>query len=94
MAMAEAADDDGDSVSCCTAAANECGEVTIWQKCLLPVEANDDGDGTPHVFLDTLTSSCMIGPAALLLPMNADLLTQQRLQRQRCGTTTAANNYG
>jgi hypothetical protein len=32
--------------------------------------------------------------AALLLPMNADLLTRQQLQRQRCGTTTAANNYG
>ena len=45
MVMAEADDDDGDGISCCTAAANECGEVTIWRQRLLPVEANDDGDG-------------------------------------------------
>jgi hypothetical protein len=45
MATAEADDDDGDGVSCCTAAANECGEVTIWQRRLLPAEANNDGDG-------------------------------------------------
>jgi hypothetical protein len=30
MATAEADDDDGDGVSYCTAAADECGEVTIW----------------------------------------------------------------
>ncbi len=45
MAKAEADDDDGDNVSCCTAAANECGEVTIWRRRLLPAEVDDDGDG-------------------------------------------------
>ncbi len=43
--MAEADDDDGDSVSCCTAAANEYREVTVWRQRLLPAEANNDGDG-------------------------------------------------
>ncbi len=45
MTTVEADNDAGDGVSCCTAAANECGEVTIWQQRLLPVEADDDGDG-------------------------------------------------
>jgi hypothetical protein len=45
MATAEADDDDGDGISCCTAAANECGEVTIWRPRLLLAEANNDGDG-------------------------------------------------
>ncbi len=45
MAMAEADNDDGDGVSCCTAAANEFGEVTIWRRHLLSAEAGDDGDG-------------------------------------------------
>ncbi len=45
MVTAEADDDDGDGVSCCTAAVNECGEVTIWQRRLLPAEADNDGDG-------------------------------------------------
>ncbi len=38
-------DEDGDGVSCYTAAADKCREVTIWQRRLLPVEADDDGDG-------------------------------------------------
>ncbi len=45
MATAEADDDDGDGISCCTAAANECKEVTIWRRRLQSAEANDDGDG-------------------------------------------------
>ena len=45
MGTAEVDDDDGDSVSCCTAAANEYREVTVWRQRLLPVEADDDGDG-------------------------------------------------
>jgi hypothetical protein len=45
MAMAEADNDDGDSVSCCIAAADECAKVTIWRRCLLLVEADNDGDG-------------------------------------------------
>jgi hypothetical protein len=45
MATAEVDNDDGDGVCCCTAAANECGEVTIWRQCLLPMEADNNGDG-------------------------------------------------
>jgi hypothetical protein len=30
MVTTEADNDDGDGVSCCTAAADECGKVTIW----------------------------------------------------------------
>jgi hypothetical protein len=44
MATAEADDDDGDGISCCTAATDECGEETIWRRRLLPAEADDDGD--------------------------------------------------
>jgi hypothetical protein len=36
----------------------------------------------------------MVSTAALLLPMNADLLTRQQLQQRCCGTMTAANDYG
>ncbi len=45
MATAEADDDDGDGISCCTAAANECREVTIFVTTSSAAKAGDDGDG-------------------------------------------------
>ncbi len=44
MVMAEVDNDDSEGISCCTAAADECGEVTIWRQHLLPAEAEDDAD--------------------------------------------------